>query len=114
MAKQTKRLEIVLDAILQSIYNDVYENEDTEIVGSANIKYKDQFIGEVNYVVSQEVLQIGHTGSWEYPPDADDVEFKLESANVTEIFGKSDSELENVKNLLNEMLFKQEGKKLKQ
>jgi hypothetical protein len=110
MAKQSKRLEIVLDSILQSIYNDVYESEDTEIVGSANIKYKSDFIGEVNYVVSKEILVIGSTGSWEYPPDGDEVEFKLESATVKVIYGKSDQELVNVKNLLNELLFKQEGK----
>jgi len=113
MAKQSKRLELVLDAVLESIYNDVYESEETEIIGQANIKYKDQFVGEVNYVVTQEVLVAGSKGSWEYPPEADEVEFRLQSAIVTEIYGKSDNVLPNVKQKLDTLLFKAEGKKLK-
>lgn len=110
--KKHKRLELLVDSILQSIYNNVCESEETTITGEAEIIHKGEIAGYVKYVVYMKVLVAGTSWSYDYPPTADEVEFTLGSASVEMIYSVAGLELKNLTGLVNKMLINEEDKTL--
>lgn len=110
--KKYKRLELLVDSILNSIFNNVIEKEETTISGEAEIIHNNEIVGYVNYIVYKNVLATGSDWSYDYPPTADEVEFKLDSASVKDVYGNTGKELVNITQLLNKLLVKEEGKTL--
>ncbi len=110
LQKKLNRLELLKESVLESIYKDVFESEETSIKGQAEIIHNGEIAGYVNYLVTQNVLAAGTPWSYDYPPTSDEVEFILESASVEMIYSVGGLELKNLTSAINKVLSNSEGK----
>jgi hypothetical protein len=108
-SKNVTRLQILVDVALNAIYNDAIDREEETITNEISFLHKEEEVGTIKYVVHKKILAQGNGWSWDYPPTADEVEFRIEEASI-EVFGQNGDVLKNVTSLANQMLEKKVGK----
>ena len=97
----------LIDIIFESIYNNVVNYQETK--ATIPILYKNEEIGSLDYIVSINVLSEGRTWSYDSPPEREEIEIILESANVTSLINENGVELTNLKEAINRMLITKEN-----
>lgn len=109
---KTTRLDLVLQAVLESICKDVIADNFEVTSSTAEIIYNTDVIGIVKYYVSINIISKGSYGDYNNPPEKEEVDVILESAVVDVIYSENGRELKNITDYLNKMLVKNEGKNL--
>jgi hypothetical protein len=118
MAKINKKLErlhdlkeSVLQSILTACENEYFDQE--RFNSECEIIHNGVSVGEVKYKVSVETLIPSFGGDYDYPPDAGEYDFILESCKVDMFFDEDGNSLPKRTNAINHLLFLEEGEILK-
>lgn len=106
-----KRLSKLKDSVLESIKKDALCTDHWWVDSTAEILHNDDLVGYVKYSLTKETIYGMKSNDYDVPDDPDELELTLNEAHI-EIYGQTGEVLKNISDKLNDLLYKDFGKKL--